>query len=156
MAMRIVASERISAPTSVVFSVMSDFAGAAGRIRGIRKIEMLTDGPVGKGTRFRETRIVFGEEATETMEVIDFQPGRSYTLGSTSGGSEYRAVMSVRPAGAGSEIEMEFRGRPLTLPAKFMGFLMGWMVRGVCEKMVKQDLADIKAAAEVAADEQRV
>lgn len=148
MATMCVVSEKINAPAEAVFAAASDFASAPQRISGIKKMEMLTEGPVGQGTRFRETRVMFGKEATETMQVLDFQPGRSYTLGASSCGCEYRTVVSVRPNGSGSEVTMDFTGRPLTFGAKVMAGLMGWMLKGTCAKLMKQDLADLKAAVE--------
>ncbi len=148
MAIMCTVSEHVSARADAVFALATDFAGAPGRISGIRKMEMLTQGPVGVGTRFRETRVMFGKEATETMEVVDFQPGRSYTLRAHNSGCDYRTVVSVRPAVSGSEISFDFSARPLTIGAKLMGALMGWMVKGACVKAVKQDLMDLKAAAE--------
>ena len=148
MAMGCKVSEQIDAPADVVFAMAGDFANAAERIRGIKKVEMLTEGPVGVGTKFRETRIMFGKEATETMEVLEFVPGRSYTLGASSCGCEYRTVVSVEPRGKGSEVTFDFSGTSRTLGAKVMMGLMGWMVKGACGKAIRQDLADLKAAVE--------
>jgi hypothetical protein len=58
--------------------VFTDLDGAAERVDGIQKLEKLTDGPVGLGTRFRETRRMFRKEAAEEMEFTAFEPGRSY------------------------------------------------------------------------------
>lgn len=151
MAFNCVVSEHIGATPEAVFALASDFAGAAERISGITKVEMLTQGPVGIGTRFRETRVMFGKEASETMEVVDFQPGRSYTLRAHNCGCEYRTKVSVGAAsgGAGSELTFEFAGTPLTTVAKVMSGLMGWMMKGACVKAIRQDLADVKKAAEV-------
>ncbi|MBW7904147.1 MAG: SRPBCC family protein [Phycisphaerae bacterium] len=154
MAFTCVVHEQINAPPEAVFAVASDFPNAAQRIRGISKMEMLTPGPVGVGTRFRETRVMFGREATETMEVVAFQPGRSYTLRASNCGCEYRTVVSVRPAAAGdggSEVTFDFTGAPLTFGAKVMAALMGWMVKGACLKAIRQDLADLKTEVENAA-----
>lgn len=148
MALTCAVHEKINAPPEAVFAAAIDFANAPQRITGIKKMEMLTQGPVGVGTRFRETRVMFGKEATETMEVVDFQPGRSYTLAAASCGCEYRTVVSVRPDGSGSEVTFDFSGRPLTFGAKVMSALMGWMMKGACMKAVRQDLADLKAAVE--------
>lgn len=145
MALRCVVSERVNASPDAVFAAASDFAAAPQRITGIKKLEMLTAGPVGVGTKFRETRVMCGKEATETMEVVDFQPGRSYTLQARSCGCEYRTTVSVLPVGSGSEITFDFTGTPQTFGAKVMGALMGWMVKGACVKAVRGDLGDIKA-----------
>jgi hypothetical protein len=148
MAFMCVVREPINAPPEAVFAAAIDFPSAPQRIRGIKKMEMLTQGPVGVGTRFRETRVMFGREATETMEVVDFQAGRSYTLRAASCGCEYRTAVSVRPTEGGSEITFDFSGRPLTFSGKVMGVLMGWMMKGACVKAIKHDLADLKAAVE--------
>ncbi|MCW5766609.1 MAG: SRPBCC family protein [Phycisphaeraceae bacterium] len=138
----------VNAPAEVVFAAASDFANAPSRITGITKMEMLTTGPVGVGTRFRETRVMFGKQATETMEVIDFKPGRSYTLGATSHGCTYRTTLSVRPVAGGSEVELDFIGTPLTFSRKVMAALMGWMINKACVKAIGQDLSDLKASVE--------
>lgn len=155
MALNCIISERVAAPADVVFALACDFANAPQRISGIKKMEVLTQGPVGVGTRFRETRVMFGKEATETMEIVDFQPGRSYTLRAQNCGCEYRTTVSVRPGvgaagggSGGSEITFDFAGTPLTFAARVMGTLMGWMMRGACEKAIRQDLLDLKKAAE--------
>lgn len=144
-------SQQIAASPEAVFAAAADFANAPRRIRGIRKVEMLAqspDGAVGVGTRFRETRVMFGREMDAVMEVVEFQPGRSYTLLSPNNGCEFRTVVSVRPAGSGSEITMRFRSTPLSLGAKVMDTLMAWLFKGACVKAAGQDLADLKAAVE--------
>ena len=68
----------IEAPREVVFDAALDLHSVAENIRGIEKLEVLTEGPIGLGTRFRETRIMFKKEATEVMEITVFErPSRS-------------------------------------------------------------------------------
>lgn len=150
MALSCVVSERINAAPQAVFAIATDFSGAPQRISGIKRVEMLTPGPVGLGTRFRETRIMFGKEASETMEVVEFEPGRSYTLSAFNCGCEYRTRVSVHAAegAATSELSFEFAGTPRTTVARIMTLLMGWMMKGACIKAIRQDLADVKKAAE--------
>ena len=47
-------TQHIDAPVEMVFHLATDLDGWAGRIKGITKIERLTAGPVGVGTRFRD------------------------------------------------------------------------------------------------------
>ncbi len=151
MAFKCVVSEQANASPDTVFAIASDFANAPQRMSGIKKMEMLTEGSVGVGTKFRETRVMFGKEASETMEVVEFQPGKSYTLQAKSCGCEYRTTVSVKPAagGRGSEITFDFNGTPLTFGAKVMSAAMGWMMKGACVKAIKQDLGDLKKAVEL-------
>ena len=53
-------------PLDDAFAFVSDFANAPKRIKSILRVNVLTPGPVGVGTRFTETRVMFGREATET------------------------------------------------------------------------------------------
>src|SRR5689334_10465002 len=107
-------SREIAAPPARVFAVASDLRNAAGRVRAITKLEVLTDGPIRVGTRFRETRKMGRREATEEMEVLEMDPPRSYAFGCESCGCRYRMEMRCVPKGAGTELQMHFQAEPLT------------------------------------------
>lgn len=137
----------IAAPPEIVFARAADFEHAAEHIGGIVKIEMLTDGPIGVGTRFKETRVMFGKEHAEEMELIDFDPPRRYALEAHGCGCRYHTEFRFTPKGGGTEIEFTFDAMPLTFFAKVMSFMMRFMMKS-CVKMVEQDLADLKSAIE--------
>ena len=65
----ITVSNQIDAPVAEVFGRFTDLDGSATRVSGIKAIEMLTPGPFGPGTRWRETREVLGQLDTAEMEV---------------------------------------------------------------------------------------
>jgi hypothetical protein len=144
------AVRHIAAPPDVVFALASDFAGAPGRIKGIVKVEILTPGPVGVGTRFRETRVMFGKEAPEEMELATFDPGKSYELPGQSCGAEYRSTFRFVPDGGGTRLELEFHARAVTFFAKLMTPL-SWLMKGMIKKCIEQDMDDLKQAAEATA-----
>src|SRR5438445_13881615 len=95
----VTATQRIEAPVETVFRLSTDLDHWAGRIQGITKVERLTSGPVGVGTRFKETRKMFGKEATETMEFSAFEPNRRYELTADSCGAVYRIEFRFEPDG---------------------------------------------------------
>jgi len=139
---------RINAPAPRVFEMLSDFAGAPQRISAIKRIEMLTPGPVGVGTRFKETRVMFGREASEVMEISRFDPHRGYELSCTSCGCTYRSEFQITPvAGNASDVTMSFDAQPQTFLAKVMGVLMRPMM-GAMTRCIMKDLSEIKAALE--------
>ncbi len=142
--MKLVLTEMIEKPEDTVFAGLSNFSRAADMVSGITKIEMLTDGPVGVGTRFRETRIMFGKEATEEMEVTAFEAPRRYVLGCESHGSRYASEFLLTPKGQGTEVQMSFEATPLTFFAKIMSVLMRPMIKTMA-KHCTQDLKDMKA-----------
>ncbi|MBK8178639.1 MAG: SRPBCC family protein [Planctomycetes bacterium] len=135
----ITSSRFVRASQAAAFALASDLRGAPSRIPAIVRLEVLTDGPIGVGTRFRETRRMFGREATEEMEVTSFDPPRSYAVGCESCGARYRSEFRFTPQDGGTEIRMEFAAEPLTAMAKVMGFLM----RPMMKKMVQTCAKDL-------------
>lgn len=140
-------SVRVRAPAARVFHAISDFPNAPKLIKGITKIEMLTDGPTRVGTTFRETRMMFGREATETMEVSRLEPGRAYELTCMSCGCRYVSEMRAQPVGDETDLSLSFQATPLTFVAKVMGFVMRPLFRSMC-KAISNDLVEMKAEIE--------
>ncbi len=141
-------SIRVNAPQKQVFDALADVDRAPERMSGIRRVERLTDGPVGKGTRWRETRIMFKKEATEELEMTAFDPPRGYTVGCKSCGCVYSSTFRVRPEGRESVLELEFTGRGTNVLSKAMSALMAPFMKKVMLKCINQDLADLKASIE--------
>ncbi len=144
--------QQIQAPIETVFDRASDFPNAASTITSIVKVEMLSDGPVAVGSRFRETRVMFGREATEEMEVKTFERPRRYVLEATSHGSHYLTTFNFREKGGGTEMEMNFQATPLSFFAKVMGFFLNKMMMKTVVTECGKDLKDLKAAIEGAED----
>ena len=143
----ILVTTHVEAPPAAVFAYVSDLRRAPERISAIQRVEVLTDGPVRKGTRFRETRVLFKREATEEMEILAFEPPESYTLGCESCGCRYRSEFRFTPQGQGTLISRSFAATPLTFFAKLCSFLMAPMMKQ-CAKACEKDLADLKVAFE--------
>ncbi|MCR9201945.1 MAG: SRPBCC family protein [Planctomycetaceae bacterium] len=132
-----------------VFALAADFPNAANHVSGITRVEMLTPGDPGVGTRFRETRIMFGREAVEEMEVTDFQPNHSYTIEANSCGSHFRTRLTTSPAENGTQITMETTITPTTLFAKLMSPMAALMAAPL-KKCLTEDLSDLASAASAA------
>jgi hypothetical protein len=139
------ASTLIDAPPDRVFATITDLENAPGRLSAIKRLEVLTDGPVGVGTRFRETRVMFGREATAEIEITGFEPGRSYTTESASCGCRYFCSLAVAPERSGTRLTASFGVTPLTLPARLMNAVMMPLMRKSMVRAFQQELADIKA-----------
>lgn len=136
--------ETFDAPADKVFAIFTDLPSASENITAITAMEMLTEGPVGKGTRWRETRVMFGKEHTEEMWIDDFRPGQGYTVHANSCGCLYETDFSFTPAGAGAtEVTMRFNAKPLTLMARLM-IPLGWLFAGTMKKCMRQDFDDIR------------
>lgn len=139
----------VNAPVEHVFDAITDFANAAGRLKGITRVEMLTDGPTRVGTKFRETRVMFGKEATETMEVVAFDPPRQYTLRAMSCSVEFTSTLRCTRVNGGTRLEQDTTTRPTTFMARVMSPL-GVLMLGPMKKAMDKDLQDIKSHLESA------
>lgn len=144
-------SQEIAAGPATVWSVLASTNQWVDVIGSISLVERLDDGDgFGMGTKWRETRTMFGKQATEVMEVTEFEEGIRYVTAAESHGSKYISEMRVDPSGGGSTLSMDFRGEPQTNVAKIVDATLGRLFMGATRKAVAKDLADIARAAESA------
>ena len=100
----------VEAPPEVVFAAAADISNWPRFISGVQSVELLTPGPVAVGTRFRETRIMFGRQATEEMTVAEIEPPHRLVLTAFNHGTAYRAEHLFAAEGAGTRIDARLRG----------------------------------------------
>jgi hypothetical protein len=142
-----VLTKHIAAPPKRVFDAVADVATLPMRIPEIKAVEMLTTGHVGVGTKFKETRMMFGKETSETFEITEFSPPAKLTMKAVSCGVEYTAEHRFKPDRGGTLLELEMRHRALTLYAKLFRPL-GWLMGGMMRKALAKDLDALAAAVE--------
>lgn len=138
----------VNAPPDRVFQAWSDFRNADQLVSGIEEIEVLTDGPIGVGTKFRETRLMHGKRATEEMEITEFQPGDRFVVECDSCGAHWRAEMKFVPEGSGTRVVNSMDAKPLGFLSKIMMLVMSPFMKGMMLKCIKQDMEDLKAHCE--------
>ena len=149
--MEIRVSRLIQAPIDRVFDVFSDITRIEERISGITKVDILSDTTGGIGTRWRETRIMFGQEATEEMEISAFRPNQSYEVVAASRGSEYHTIYTFTEQNGGTLVEMIFSGKAVSFMAKLMMPLASLM-SGTARKALEADMDELKAICEQQAE----
>ena len=140
-------SNDIEAPVEQVFGLFADIERAAQYVSGIKRVEMLTQGPFGLRTRWRETRQVLGHLDSAEMEVTAFERNRSYTITHFKGGARIDTVFSFEPSGDGTKASIKFNLDSHGLPAGLLSPL-GWAIAGTVRDVIGKDLADLKALAE--------
>lgn len=137
-------SERIRAPQEDVFHQCLQVDQWPDFCRQIKRVEVLSDGPIREGTRFRETRTMFGREASEEMEFTKIEHPRRYVVECTNHGCHYRVEFSFAQQGPETVVTSDFSATPLTFFARVMGTLMMPLMKGNMKKCVRQDLQDLK------------
>jgi carbon monoxide dehydrogenase subunit G len=113
---------------------------------GLVRVEKLDDGPFDIGTRWRETRRMFGREASEVFRVTEFEPALIGLLvdgrEGTTGKGEYRFVYTLHPVGEdATRLTLEGEADMPGAAARVLGFLFRGMMRRGCER----DMAALKA-----------
>lgn len=149
---QIVVSRVIEAPPARVWEVLTDLDHVAETLSGVSAVEVMTDGPWALGTRWRETRKVFGKDHTEEMWVTGNDPLRRTEVRASSGGADYVSEFVLAPLDEESRTELTARfGAEMTSPSRLQKLVLA-AFRGMAErstrKALEQDLADIAAAAE--------
>lgn len=139
---------RIEAPAERVFALSTDIPRFGEVVGGIERIELLTDGPVGPGTRWRETRVMHGRRATEEMGITAFDPPRTVTIEADSHGAHYVSTYHFTPEGGGTRVALEFAAHPRSLMSRLMTAVLGRVMLSSVRKALEADLRDVKRAAE--------
>jgi uncharacterized protein YndB with AHSA1/START domain len=136
-------SADIEAPIRRVFDLFTDIERAAEHVAGIKRVEMLTPGSFGIGTRWRETREVFGRLDTAEMEVIAFERYRTYVLSHYKANVRVEVVFSFEPENTGTHVTIEFTLDGAGFPPGFLTPL-SWAIAGKVRHVLNQDLTDLK------------
>lgn len=148
---QIVVSKVIGAPPCRVWEVLTDVRRAAETLSGVTSVQVLTDGPYAEGTRWRETRTMFGRSSTEEMWVTLADPLRETEVRASSGGADYVTTFVLTPVSdEATELSVTFSA-DLSTPSAVQKLGMkvfGGMATKATRKALEQDLADIATAAE--------
>lgn len=140
----LIVSTQVAAPLARVFEVFTEIDKAAERIPAITKLEMLSEGSFGNGTRWRETRLMMKKEATEEMWVTGFNPPNSYTVEAQSHGSLYQTLFEFKEEAGGTQVTWTFDCIAQTFGAKLMAPIFSIFFSGVMKKCMLGDLEALR------------
>lgn len=144
---RLTVSRHINAPVEAVYAACSDFERAPEMVSAIQKIEILTPGPIRVGTRFKETRVMFGKPCTEEMEVASLEHNKEYSLRGYSCGAEFTTHFRFKPEAGGTNVEMLMETRARSLFAWLFAPL-SFLFMGMMRKCVEGDMDDVTSYCE--------
>ncbi|MFJ9433365.1 SRPBCC family protein [Streptomyces sp. NPDC101490] len=109
----VVVERRVAASPGRVWESITDLPALPRVLSGVQRVEVLTEGGFGVGTRWRETRRMLGREATEEMTVTDCEPPDRYVTTAASHGMRYVSELTLAPDGTGgTTLRMAFSARP--------------------------------------------
>ena len=153
-------SRTIHAPVEAVFAAVADISNFSAAVPEIVRVEFLTESRVGVGTRFRETRMMRGREASTELEVTEHVRNERVRLVADAGGTVWDSLFTVAALegeGAAEEpgdksvrtrLDLVMEARPYRWRARLLIPLM----KGAVAKAVEGDMDALKAWCEAAAD----
>ncbi len=145
---RFEASTDVAASPDCVFELATDIPNCVQNIEQITKVEILTDGPVGLGTRWSETRLMGKREATCELEISAWEPPRMYAVRSVAGGIQWDTDVVMEATGAGTRFSMSMDTKPVSFGGRLSLPLFKLFMRKMMTGCLQSDLDQIKALAE--------
>jgi hypothetical protein len=143
-------SEDIGAPVNRVFSRFTDIEHGSEYVSGIKKVDMMTLGPLHLGSRWTETREVMGRLDDAEMEITAFEQDKAYTITHHKAGIRIDTTFTFEPISTGTRVNVEFAFNPQGLPPSLLAPLE-WATAGRVRQVLSHDLADLKGVIEGAA-----
>jgi uncharacterized protein YndB with AHSA1/START domain len=99
-------SERIARPPQDVFDFITTSDNAPRVVPSVKSMVKLTEGPVGLGTRYRETRMMDGKEHQAELEVVGYEPNRGYAMKNVTEGIETVYRYTFHPEADGTRVDL--------------------------------------------------
>jgi hypothetical protein len=99
-------SEWVARPPKVVFDFITASENAPKIVSSVKSMVKLTEGPVGVGTRYRETRLMHGKEQQAELEIVEFEPARKYAVQNVTEGIETVYRYNLQPERDGTRIDL--------------------------------------------------
>ena len=139
----------IEKPLEDVWKTIIDFKNCSNYVESIVKLEII-DEPKDTliGFKWKETRVMFGKEATETMWITDYVENEYYQTRAESHGSIYISRLSIERVEKHSKLTMSFSADAQTFFVKIFSLCMGFVIKGSMKKALIKDLNDIKTHVE--------
>ena len=141
---RITITRMIDAPIEKVFKTVSDINEFSQAITHVVNVEFLSEVHSGVGTRFRETRLMQGKEASTELEVTEFVENKKVRIVSDTHGTFWDTVFSVEPKEGQTELTMTMDATAKKIATK----MMIPMIMSAVKKAIEKDIDSVKAFCE--------
>ena len=142
----------IEAPVAEVWRVFTDLPGRRGWLSTVSRVELLTDGPFGPDTVWRETRSLADTEITEEFRVVECAIPERFVVSSPGIGAEYRMTYTFVPViegrhRGGTMATVVQEGAPTAAAGRLLALVFGGLAARTVEGALRRDLEDLAHAA---------
>ncbi len=129
----------IDRPPEDVFAYLADVSNLTEWQSGVHSAEIEGGGAAAAGAHVVESRTMLGKEMTTTLEIVDFEPPRLFTLRALDGPALLTIRHELEPSGGKTELRVVVEGEVKHMP----GFAAGLMMRGA-ERQFRKDFERLK------------
>jgi hypothetical protein len=143
----------VEAPVHAVWSVFTDLPRRCEWLSTVTEVELLTPGPFGAGTVWRETRTMAdGAEITEEFRVRESVVPEKFVVASPGIGADYRMTYTFVPVlegrhRGGTMVTVVQDGAPTAPAGRFLALVFGGLAARTVEGALRRDLDDLAAVA---------
>ncbi len=143
--MKVSVDIEIKRPKEVIWAAITDIENCSNIISSIIDVEILHKPVTGlDGLKWKETRLMFGKEASEIMWITELVDNEYYCTRAESHGSVYVTKMSVKETDGNTLLSMTFSGEAQSFFVKMVSACMGVLIKKSMIKALRKDLEDIR------------
>ncbi len=102
----------INRPVEEVFAYVTDPANDAKWQDGVIESRLVSDGPMGVGSKIRDVRKLLGRQIESELEVTEYIPNKLFSLKVASGPLPFEMRQTFHPSGEGTRIDLVAEGEP--------------------------------------------
>jgi hypothetical protein len=143
----------VKAPVVEVWRVFTDLPRRCEWLSTVTEVQLMTTGPFGRGTVWRETRTMAdGAQITEEFRVRECVVPEKFVVESPGIGADYRMTYTFVPVvegrhRGGTMVTVVQDGTPTAPAGRFLAFVFGGLAARTVEGALRRDLDDLAAAA---------
>jgi uncharacterized protein YndB with AHSA1/START domain len=143
----------IEAPVVEVWRVFTHLSSRCDWLSTVTRVEIMTPGPFGARTVWRETRTMpDGEEITEEFRVRECDLPERFVVTSPGIGADYRMTYTFTPVIAGRHrggtmVTVVQDGAPTAAGGRILALVFGGLAARTVEGALRRDLDDLASAA---------
>ncbi len=143
----------VEAPVREVWRVFTDLRSRREWLSTVVAVELMSPGPFGAGTAWRETRTMAdGAEITEEFHVRECVVPERFVVESPGIGADYRMTYTFVPVTEGRHVGATMvtvvqDGSPTAPAGRFLALVFGGLAARTVEGALRRDLDDLAAAA---------
>lgn len=130
----------INAPVDKVFGTIAHIEEFSKVVDDIIKVEFISENKTGIGTRFRETRLMKGKEASTELEIREYIENEMVRIVSDSHGTIWDTIFTVEKVNGATKLTTHMRA----IPGNFFTGLINSLIKGLIEKAIEKDMEAVK------------